>query len=279
MHARPHTTPFVALALSLSVGLVGIPSPSHAAQPPAPRLLVQAEQPPRAALRVDTDALGSGEEPLKAKIVEVATGVFTKQGFEDALDDQDPRILIDVAPTGNEENPGFVVGFSIEKGDDVVPNSARQIDCSLCTKTELLERIEKELPALLDLALAHQPERPIENGNGGGDGDGDGDGDVEPVDQRKIGPLGFAGIGLAVGGAAGVGVGVGLAVKGFEPIPPTFLEQKNYRTPGNVILGIGGAALIAGVVMIAVDVSKRKKARRAAESRAKLIWQGSGFAF
>lgn len=38
-------------------------------------------------------------------------------------------------------------------------------------------------------------------------------------------------------------------------------DVKDYRTPGNVVLSIGGAALIAGVVMIAVDVSKRKKAR------------------
>jgi hypothetical protein len=286
--ARPHMTPFVALALTLSVGVVGIPSPSHAAHPPAPRLVApteqasdQAEQPPRAALRVDTEALGA-DEYLKAKIVEVATGVFTKQGFADALDDQDPQIVIVVERIGGEDNPGFVIGFSIEKGDDVVPGSARQSDCSLCTKTELIERIEKDLPALLTLALDHQVVRAVDDdtGNdGGGDGDGDGGPDVEPVDQRKIGPLGFAGIGLAVGGAAGVGVGVGLAIKGFEPIAPTFLERKNYRTPGNVILAIGGTALIAGVVMIAVDVSKRKKARRAAESRPKVSWQGTGFAF
>ena len=286
--ARPLTTPYVALALMLSVGLVGIPSPSHAAQPPAPRLITKtepeaapvpapAEQPPRAALRVDTEALGTSDDPLKAKIVEVATSIFTQEGFADALDDQDPRIVIVVERTGNEENPGFVVGFSIEKGDEVVPGSARQSDCSLCTRTELVERIEKELPALLKLALDHQTEREVENGDGDIGGDGDGDGDVDPVDQRKIGPMGFAGIGLSVVGAAGVGVGVGLAVKGFEPILPAERQLKDYRTPGNVILAIGGAALIAGVVMIAVDVSKRKKARK--QKAAKVQPIGLGIAF
>ncbi|HLT39736.1 MAG TPA: hypothetical protein VK034_25810 [Enhygromyxa sp.] len=288
--ARSHTTPFVALALTLSVGVVGIPASSQAAQPPAPTLLIKQEpapsepmpaeqQPPRAALRVDTKAL-RGDDALEAKIVEVATNVFTSEGFADALDDEDPRIVIVVEKTGGEENPGFVVGYSIEKGTEVVPGSARQSDCSLCTKTELVERIEKELPGLLELALDHQVVRTIEgggNGDVGGDGDGDGDGDVGGGDQRKIGPLGFAGIGLGVAGLAGVGVGVGLAVKGVEPIPPIEKEIRDYRTPGNVILAVGGAALIAGIVMIAVDVSKRKKARAHRAARVQPL--GSGFAF
>lgn len=279
--ARLPTTPCVALALTFSVGLLGIPSPTHAAKPIADRVQEPEpaeQQPPRAALRVDTEALGSGDDPLKAKIVEVATSVFAEQGFADALDDLDPRIVIVVERTGSEDNPGFVVGFSIEKGDEVVPGSARQSDCSLCTRTELVERIEKELPALLKLALDHQPVREVENGDGDVGGDGDGDGDVDPVDPRKIGPMGFAGIGLSVVGAAGVGVGVGLAVKGFEPIEPMFTDRKNYRTPGNVILAVGGAALIAGVVMIAVDVSKRKKAKRAA-ANSNVRWTGLGIAF
>lgn len=271
------------LPLTLSLGLVGIPSPSHAAQPPAPRLIAKtepepeqtpAEQPPRAALRVDTEALDASDDALKAKIVEVATGVFSKQGFSDALDDQDPTIVVVVERTGSEDNPGFVVGYSIEKGDDVVPGSARQSDCSLCTRTELVERIEKELPALLKLALDHQAVRTVADVGGG---DGDGDGDVGEVDQRKIGPLGFAGIGLGVVGVAGVGVGVGLAVKGFEPTDESQRQLKDYRTPGNVILSVGGAALIAGVVMIAVDVSKRKKARSRKQANVEPF--GFGIAF
>ena len=55
----------------------------------------------------------------------------------------------------------------------------------------------------------------------------------------------------------------------------------NYRKPGNVVLAIGGAALIAGIVMIAVDVSKRKKARGKSQSGSKLRVQpyGAGIAF
>src|SRR5690606_16030365 len=102
---------------------------SRAAQPPAPTLLTRVEPPPaeqqpaRAALRADTEAL-RGDEALEAKIVEIATNVFTREGFSDALDDRDPRIVIVVEKTGGDDNPGFVVGYSIEKGDEVVPGSA-----------------------------------------------------------------------------------------------------------------------------------------------------------
>jgi hypothetical protein len=282
--ARSHETPsavVLSLSLSLSIMIGAVPSPTFAAQPPAPRLegrmmMVEPEPEvadPRVSLRVDTDALGGADEPMKAKIVEIATGVFRNQGFVDAIDDQDPVIVVVVERTGDVENPGFVMGYSIEQGDEIVPGSARQSDCSLCTRTEVIERIEKDLEPLLELAREHQVEREgVEVG-----GDGDGDGDVGPVgDDRKIGPLGFAGIGLAVVGLAGVGAGVGLAVKGVEPTPP-YQKSKDFRTPGNVILAIGGAALIAGVVMIAVDVSKRKKSR--SQKAAKIRAFGPGFAF
>ncbi len=289
LHARRSRTPFVALTLAVSVGLIGTPSPSLAARPPAPKLTGRMKMEPepveqpteqqlRVGLRVDTEALGGGAgEPMRVKIVEVATDEFRDQGFAEVLDEMDPRIVIVVERTGDEENPGFVIGYSIEKDDEIVPGSARQTDCSLCSRTDVIERIEKDLDPLLELALEHQVVREVEGPSG--DGDGDGDVVVEPVDERKIGPLGFAGIGVAVVGVGGVGAGVGLVVKGFEPIAPTFVERKNYRTPGTVILAIGGVALIAGVVMIAVDVSKRKKARRSAESRAALRWEGAGFAF
>ncbi|WP_181234637.1 hypothetical protein, partial [Enhygromyxa salina] len=75
--------------------------------------------------------------------------------------------------------------------------------------------------------------------------------------------------------------GVAFAVRGVEFVDETQQTQTNYRKPGNVVLSIGGAALIAGVVMIAVDVSKRKKARKASKAGAKLRVRphGLGFAF
>jgi hypothetical protein len=236
-------------------------------EPPAPRLVRMAapvEAAPRVGLRVDAEELGSGGESVEAKVQEVAAEVFAAEGFAGASEELDPRIVVVVERTGTEENPGFVVGYSLEQGEEVLPGSARQSDCSLCTRTELLERIREELPGLLTLAREHQVAAVSdggEEGEGGGEDGGDG-GDGDAAGERKaIGPLGFAGIGVGVLGLAGVGTGVGLAVRGFEPVDETRQDLKDYRTPGNVVLSIGGAALIAGIVMIAVDVSKRKKAR------------------
>jgi hypothetical protein len=237
------------------------------AEPPAPRLVKMepaAEAAPRVGLRVDAKELGTDGAPVEAKVEEVAAEVFAAEGFEGASEALDPRIVVVVERTGTEENPGFVVGYSIETGEEVVPGSARQSDCSLCTRTELLERIREELPELLKLAREHQVPAATGDGDGGGDTgkDDGGDGGGEDGGETKaIGPLGFAGIGVGVLGLAGVGVGVGFAVRGTEPVDETQQKLKDYRTPGNVVLTIGGAALIAGVVMIAVDVSKRKKAR------------------
>lgn len=277
------------LALSTVTMVVGETRASP--EPPGPRLVRLAtptEVAPRVGLRVDAEDLGSEGASVEAKVEEVAAEVFAGEGFEGASEELDPRIVVVVERTGTEENPGFVVGYSIEKGEEVLAGSARQSDCSLCTRTELLERIREELPGLLKLARAHQVPAATGGGEDGGDGGeggngeeggegGDGDGGA----TKAIGPLGFAGIGVGVLGLAGVGVGVGFAVRGFEPVDETLQDRINYRTPGNIVLSIGGAALIAGVVMIAVDVSKRKKARAKAASRAKvrLQAQGSGFAF
>ncbi len=262
-------------------------------EPPAPRLvrmMAPTEVAPRVGLRVDAEDLGGEGASVEAKVEEVAAEVFAGEGFEGASEELDPRIVVVVERTGTEENPGFVVGYSLEKGEEVLGGSARQSDCSLCTRTELLERIREELPGLLKLARAHQVPAATGGGEDGGDGGegGEGDGgeggeggDGDGRGTKAIGPLGFAGIGVGVLGLAGVGVGVGFAVRGFEPVDETLKDRINYRTPGNIVLSIGGAALIAGVVMIAVDVSKRKKARAKTASGAKVRVQaqGSGFAF
>ncbi|MFV8753225.1 hypothetical protein ACNOYE_21975 [Nannocystaceae bacterium ST9] len=274
-----------ALALTLCAG-VGTPTNALAAEPrvPAPTLMQKAADPVPAyvGLRIDAKALGADAEPIAAKVEEQTKAVFEAEGVLAPLDEQDPVIVVVVERARNSEDPGYVIGFSIEQGEDVVPGSARQSDCSLCTRTELIERIEAELPKLIELAREYQVVRAVDEGGGEEDGsadeaedEGGEEGGSEPV--KKIGPLGFAGIGLGVVGLGGVGAGVALAVKGFVPIANEAGQFKDYRTPGNVILAVGGAALIAGVVMIAIDVSKRKNQRKAAGARVQ--WAGAGLAF
>jgi len=266
------------LTLAVSVAMLGAPASSLAGTPPAPMLVVEpAAEPVRVGFRVETQGVGGGAEAMKKKILELAAGVCEEQGIEDAQDKQDPRVVVVVERAGSEEQPGYVVGFSIEKGKEIVVGSARQLDCSLCTGTELVEAIEKQLPDLLELAGEHQV--PVK----GDVGVVDGNGEVPPVvpvkDERKLGGLGFAGIGLGVVGLAGVGAGVGLMVRGVEPLDELRWELRDYRTPGTVILAAGGVALIAGVVMIVLDVSKRKKTNASPPAATRVEPRGLGFAF
>ncbi len=164
-HARQKRTRHPARALALSVLLVLAPMQAEGAPEGATEGPVEVEEGAgRVGLRVDTEDLGGSAEGMKAKIEEAAAGVFGAEGYVAGEGDEDPQIVVVVERTGTDENPGYVVGFSIEKGDEIVPGSARQSDCSLCTRTELLERIEEELE------LAGEPQAVEEVG---GDGDGD----------------------------------------------------------------------------------------------------------
>lgn len=87
-----------------------------------------------------------------------------------------------------------------------------------------------------------------------------------PRGSKRLGPLGIAGV---VVGGAGLGVAIGgiiLAAIGdssrVDPHNPAQLEIKRRRTPGFILLGTGAVAAVAGVAMLAVDVSRHRKARR-----------------
>jgi F0F1-type ATP synthase membrane subunit c/vacuolar-type H+-ATPase subunit K len=273
-----------AVVVALTLAAVGAPTVAFASprpSPPAAKMLAPEPEPspsPRASVRVDTSALEPNTaEQMREKIVEAAHAAFAARRFAAAEHSLDPRIVIAVEPMGTEENPGFVIGYSIEQGDDVVSGSARQSECPLCTRTEVVERIEQDLGPLLALAAEHQrgDDSPIETSTGPGPVGPEIEGPAP--DTRKIGPLGYAGIGLAVVGLAGVGTGVGLVAKGVEPIAADPSYQRNFRTPGFVALGVGGAALVAGIVVLALDLSQRKRGRAGSDARVRP--HGLGVAF
>ena len=102
-----------------------------------------------------------------------------------------------------------------------------------------------------------------------------------PDNDRKgaLGPMGFAGIGLAGVGALGGGslVAVGLISRqrlvdqrADELDHPAFDDDRDAEYDTNiakaqtmtyVAAGVGGALLVTGIVLIAVDAAKRKKGR------------------
>ncbi len=290
MSRSPNRSIALALTLCAGVGTLSTAgSNARAADPrvPAPSLIKQAPREPepaspaRIGLRIDTKALGSDAEPIAAKVEERGKILFDEEGVLEPLYDQDPVIAIVVERVQNSEDPGYVIGLSIEQGEDVIQGSARQSDCALCARTELIDKIAAELPKLIELARTVQVVREVDTGDDTGNDTSDDSGGDEGGEPRvkPIGPLGFAGIGLGVLGLGGVGAGVALALQEDRPLPDGGKYFKDYQTPGYVLLGVGGAALIAGVVLIALDVSKRKNQRKPQESRAHVQWIGTGLAF
>lgn len=84
-------------------------------------------------------------------------------------------------------------------------------------------------------------------------------------DKLRLKPLGKAGIGVMVGGAVMLGIGIGVAVAGGESeVDPENAQrdrEQDLRIPGGVVAGIGGALLVAGITMLAVDARRARKRR------------------
>lgn len=92
----------------------------------------------------------------------------------------------------------------------------------------------------------------------------------DPVDRTKrapLGRLGYAGVGLTVGGAGAAAMGVAFLVKGRDYSAATSDEREvgtDFSTPGIVALATGVAVLAAGITLLAVDRSRAKRSRATA---------------
>ena len=84
-------------------------------------------------------------------------------------------------------------------------------------------------------------------------------------DPKKVGALGWAGIGVALAGAATGGAGIVLLLRDdrvrVDPAAPLHVERTSTRRSGIALAVVGGALVISGIVMVAVDQVKRKRRR------------------
>ncbi len=145
------------------------------------------------------------------------------------------------------------------------------VDCRTCLNEIMGAHAEARSPKLVAAAQAHF--NALEEGSEGGedtgageegdDGDdGDDHGPGDPVDTPPIGPLGIS-------GAVGLGVGLALTIagaveisKGQVPVPGTsYLDtSEDHRPRGGILVGVGSAVLVAGAVMLGVDLVHRRAA-------------------
>jgi hypothetical protein len=225
---------------------------ADAADPPPP----DSDAPPaRASLNVDTSALGAQSPVLLRRIEELGDIELRRAEILPSRHTRDPVIAIALRPIADG---GYVIASHLTIAGEIVANSEHEVQCTLCTEGETVERARIEVGRLIPFVRDHaraeaeatQPRAPK--------GDR---GPAAPTDDRRgLAPMSKAGVALLVGGAAGVGLGVGLALREPTVKPEMPLEVTDTRIPGYVALGVGGALLVTGVALL-VTGQRRSRAR------------------
>jgi hypothetical protein len=238
------------LGVALAVALA--PAQALAKDPPT--------KPLRASLEVeadDTDDADGLEErvdtALGARLRKAE--VLPRKTLEDGL------IHVEVTPL---PKGGYHYDVYAEQGDKKLDETITEADCEGCDEAALLEAVgdavDKCLPPLAaaqadDGAEVEEPPPPKVEVKTSGD---------PPQDRRRAGPMGKAGIGLMVAGAATAVVGVIFVVQGrsFDTRPGA-LEQEgvDFRPPGFGLIGVGAASLITGGILYGVDRKRRRSAQ------------------
>lgn len=245
---------------ALIVGVVthGYPALAVAAPPSDPA-------PVEARLEIDTQHAGSGAEVLHRRIEERAN-IVLRQGKVLAGDAEDAAIEVVVREVEGDE-PGYAVSFQLRGADGSSLSEPTELECPLCTETELVARVEAELASVVQaLREANQsdeaeqqptPEpvlpRPVPQPA------------LEPVPtkapRREHQGMLAGGVTLLVVGSVALGAGVGLAIpepKIDEQYP---LDLITTRPVGYALLAGGIVAATTGAVLTALAVERRRQPR------------------
>ncbi len=247
-------------ALALTLALTLAPTPARALAPAPSNGVV------RAALSIDTTALGPAAEGVKERIRVRGEAQLREEDVLPAKSAEDPVIAIAVEPLGKE--PGYRCTFAVKKGDEIVAGTEGTTLCQLCTEDELvdhvdaaIERVVPQIPVSTSstTAAAGGAPQPIA---------------PPPARTPELRGLGRGGLALAIVGGVAVGVGVGLAAR---QVPEGERSPGPMRVGGITLASISVGMLVAGLAMVAVDLrrnhAERKAAVHAARSRSRASWR------
>ena len=272
------------------------PPPGPRPQSPLPKRLE-----PLAVIAVDTSTAGEEAEVLDKRLNAKVEAEMTAINVAKGEGDEPPRIIIKVSALGGDQL-GWSYAIDINHADKTpIPGGSFRGQCVDCTENELVDRVGNDTRSLLPQLHAYianynaqidaeqrrrddddrrrkaaEDEERRKREQGGRRGSSaSGDVGATPMD-----PLCKAGIGALAVGVVGAGLGVGLALSpDRQPDPNIGYELRSTKIPGYVALGVGGAAIIAGVALLVLG-NRRAHAPRttlapaAGRGGAMLVWSG-----
>lgn len=217
----------------------------------------------RASVEIDTSDVGEEGPVVKRRVRERTDVVLRAAGVLPARPEGgDPLVHVDIDPLQGED-PGYRFELWITR-DGVLVGERRRVECTLCTESEIVQRVETTVGEILEELDA--PPEPADDAPEPATAE---PATAEPAPVAATPPdrpraplaaLGKGGVALLTLGIAGLGVGATLVA-----LPPRVklddpLYETTTRPPGFVVLGVGAAAAISGVAMLVVD--RRRAAAR-----------------
>lgn len=237
----------------LATDVVPPPSEPTAGKPGDKSQLSEAETlVVRAGLDIDTAEAGPSGPIIVSRMEELGNLELRRAEILPSRLGTDPVIRIRVALQPGASDV-FVVHSDIAVRGAPLEGSGKDVLCSLCTESEVVERARGEIVRLVPFVRAQF--RPAEK--------------PEPKPEPKPAPpppktpplatMGKAGVGLLAGGvvATATGLGLSLSENPTDPNDPT--AQINIHPIGYAVLAVGGAALVSGAVLLILD---RRQAKR-----------------
>jgi len=246
---------------ALLVAMCLLAAPLAQAAPGLAHVAPSSGDSPSVRLVVDASALGQTSDVYEDVVAQELRTAFENSDYslEDSVRaDATVRVRIIFF---NEADLDYQIEIDISAGPELVRLDS--IGCVQCADEDLMAKIEGAAPKILaglEHALAAsgespEPREPDDPGQ-----------DAPSTTVKTITALGGVGIGAAALGlglvvAGGVELGRG-RVYSEATSRPTERTGFDHRPPGAALLGVGGAVLMAGVALLAVDLIRIKNRRR-----------------
>ncbi|KIG16158.1 hypothetical protein DB30_04876 [Enhygromyxa salina] len=214
-------------------------------------------EPIAARLEIDTSGAGSSADVLRRRIEERANIVL--RHAQVLPGEQDDALLSVVVEELGDEAPGYAATFELRAADGSVIDAPTRLECSLCTETELVARVEAELEPVVVALRAFADAQPVEAPTTAPPPEGSPTHATPPA-RGHAGML-AGGVTLLVLGTGSVGAAIGLIVPEPKIDQDNPLDLITTRPVGYGLIAGGLACAITGAVLTAIAVNKRREAR------------------